>query len=92
MKKWRSKIIPSASRREQVFSPSEDTAARNGNPSKQEIEMPTYEYKCRACEEKFSVIMSLSQYETEKVTCPKCQSGNVEQIISLFIAKTSRKS
>ncbi len=54
--------------------------------------MPTYEYKCQACKEVFTIIMTFSQYEVEKVTCPKCKSEKVEQLMSSFTAKTSRKS
>ncbi len=54
--------------------------------------MPTYEYLCEKCGEQFSRIMSISEHETEKVTCPKCNSPEVKQQLSHFIAKTSRKA
>jgi putative FmdB family regulatory protein len=54
--------------------------------------MPTYEYLCDKCGEHFSRIMSLSEYESGKVTCPKCKSPEVKQQLSEFIAKTSRKA
>jgi putative FmdB family regulatory protein len=54
--------------------------------------MPTYEYVCEKCQERFSRIMSFREYESVKVSCPKCNSPEVKQQLSEFIAKTSRKS
>ncbi|NTW16310.1 MAG: zinc ribbon domain-containing protein [Syntrophaceae bacterium] len=54
--------------------------------------MPTYEYLCEACKKEFSLIQSFSEHEKGKVTCPKCKSKKVKQLISLFTTKTSRKS
>jgi putative FmdB family regulatory protein len=52
--------------------------------------MPTYEYLCKACKKEFSLIQSFSEHEKGKVACPKCKSKQVKQLISLFMAKTSR--
>jgi putative FmdB family regulatory protein len=54
--------------------------------------MPTYEYRCRACSEEFTRIMSLSDFEKGGVVCPKCGSTDVKQQLSQFIPRTSRKS
>jgi putative FmdB family regulatory protein len=54
--------------------------------------MPTYEYECRECKKKFSLIRSISEHGKTKVSCPKCKSSKVKQSISLFTTKTSRKS
>jgi putative FmdB family regulatory protein len=54
--------------------------------------MPTYEFLCGQCGEGFVRTMSLSEFESGKVTCPKCQSDNVKQQMSSFNPKTSRKS
>jgi putative FmdB family regulatory protein len=54
--------------------------------------MPTYVYLCNQCGEEFSRIMSLREFETAPVTCPKCSSGDVKQQITHFMTKTSRKS
>ncbi|MBN1613624.1 MAG: zinc ribbon domain-containing protein [Deltaproteobacteria bacterium] len=54
--------------------------------------MPTYEYQCTACKHSFSAIQTMSEHEKGKVACPKCKSKKVKQQISLFTAKTSRKS
>jgi putative FmdB family regulatory protein len=54
--------------------------------------MPTYEYFCEACKKEFTSILSIREHDKAKVTCPKCKSKKVKQRISLFTAKTSRKS
>ena len=54
--------------------------------------MPTYEYRCDGCKREFSTIQSIREHEKIKVTCPKCKSKKVKQQISIFTAKTSRKS
>jgi putative FmdB family regulatory protein len=54
--------------------------------------MPTYEFLCNKCGEEFIRIMSLHEYETGKVSCPKCGSEEVKQQMSAFTPKTSRKS
>lgn len=54
--------------------------------------MPTYEYECRKCNKKFTVVQNISAHGTTKVACPKCKSAQVKQRISLFTTKTTRKS
>lgn len=54
--------------------------------------MPTYEYFCKKCNESFSVILSIKEHEEEEVQCPKCGGKEIEQQISHFMTKTSRKS
>jgi len=54
--------------------------------------MPTYDYLCSQCGHEFTRIMSLSEYEAGKVTCPQCNSPEVKQQMTPFISKTSRKS
>jgi len=54
--------------------------------------MPTYEYECQACKKKFMLIQSISEHGKTKASCPKCKSRKVKQLISIFTAKTSRKS
>lgn len=54
--------------------------------------MPTYEYVCTDCKEKFDVFATLSQKEKGlEPTCPKCQSTNAIQVFS-SIAVFSRGS
>ncbi len=54
--------------------------------------MPTYEFLCGQCGEEFVRIMSLGEFGSGKVACPKCQSDNVKQQMTAFTPKTSRKS
>ena len=54
--------------------------------------MPVYEYYCRPCDRTFTVVMSLKEHETRQVECPHCHGAQVDQLLSTFIAKTSKKS
>ena len=54
--------------------------------------MPSYEYFCRKCDKMFTRHMSIKDHDTEQVTCPHCQETEVEQVLSSFVAMTSKKS
>ena len=54
--------------------------------------MPTYEYKCLECGKESELYLSISEHDGGKITCPKCKSTRMEQLISAISAKTSRKS
>jgi putative FmdB family regulatory protein len=54
--------------------------------------MPTYEYLCKECNKKFTLIMTISEYEKTRVACPKCKSKKVEQKPAAFFAVTAKKS
>jgi putative FmdB family regulatory protein len=54
--------------------------------------MPTYEYYCQKCERTFAMHRSLNEHDSEPVECPYCKEANVEQILSPFVAVTSKKS
>jgi len=54
--------------------------------------MPAYDYYCRPCDRIFTVVMSLTEHETKQLECPHCHGTQVEQQLSTFIAKTSKKS
>jgi len=54
--------------------------------------MPTYDFVCEKCNKKFTLIISLSEYEKKKFRCPKCKSTRVKQQISSFQTVTSKKS
>ena len=53
--------------------------------------MPTYEYRCRDCENVFDRVEPLSEHGAKAPNCPKCKSRNVEQVLTSFFAKTSHK-
>ncbi|HID85947.1 MAG TPA: zinc ribbon domain-containing protein [Anaerolineae bacterium] len=50
--------------------------------------MPIYEYRCQSCQTRFELRRSFSQAD-DPVTCPQCQSGEVQRLISSFIALSS---
>jgi len=54
--------------------------------------MPTYEFKCDKCNKKFSLVLSISEYEKTKFRCPKCKSTKVRQLLTPFQVQTSKKS
>lgn len=54
--------------------------------------MPHYEFLCRACQKRFSLILSLAEFEKATVKCPHCESKKVEQQWAAFYAVTSKKS
>ena len=54
--------------------------------------MPTYEFVCKGCKKKFTLMLRLEAYEKGKFSCPHCKSRKVEQQISSFQTKTSKKS
>jgi len=54
--------------------------------------MPEYSYRCGDCGKSFTKTMAMKEHDTAKVTCPKCSSRNIRQKVTLFNAKTSKKS
>ena len=54
--------------------------------------MPVYEYACKECGKRFTLILSIAEYEKARPTCPKCKSTKVEQMPAAFFAVTSKKS
>jgi putative FmdB family regulatory protein len=54
--------------------------------------MPSYDFVCGECKKRFSLTMSVSDYEKKGFRCPKCKSEKVKQQISSFQTITSKKS
>lgn len=55
--------------------------------------MPIYEYKCFNCEKVFIAAVSLSEKQRGAIVlCPRCDSKDVRQLISSFVAKTANKT
>ncbi len=54
--------------------------------------MPSYDFQCKDCGKEFTQMMSISQKEKKKAKCPHCQGRKVNQLMSGFMAITSRKS
>lgn len=44
--------------------------------------MPYYPYRCLNCKKRFDIFMSYSEYGTLPVSCPNCQSQNVQRRIN----------
>jgi putative FmdB family regulatory protein len=53
--------------------------------------MPMYDYLCNACGETFTRLVSIRDNAAGKVNCPKCNSADVKQQMTSFVAKTTRK-
>jgi len=79
-------LIPSLLRIIHILS----TSACNLN--KRRCMMPTYEFYCEECKKSFIIILSISEYEKEKYSCPKCKTKKLKQQISSFQTVTSKKS
>jgi putative FmdB family regulatory protein len=54
--------------------------------------MPTYEYACKACKKTFNLILTVTEHDKKRITCPKCKGKKVEQQFGSFFAVTSKKS
>ncbi len=54
--------------------------------------MPSYEYHCQTCDHEFVVYMSFKERDTVDVRCPQCKGTEVKQVLSSFVAVTSKKS
>lgn len=51
--------------------------------------MPTYEFTCKKCDHKFTVMVSIS--EKDWVKCPQCSSSDLQQMFnSPFFSLGSR--
>jgi len=54
--------------------------------------MPMYEFVCQQCNKEFVLAISVKEYEKKEFQCPECKSPKVEQKITSFQTKTSKKS
>jgi putative FmdB family regulatory protein len=54
--------------------------------------MPTYQYRCVQCGEKFERYEPIAEHGQAQPRCPKCASEKTETQPAAFFAKTSRKS
>ena len=53
--------------------------------------MPVYEYICKACSEKFSLLQRVSSGENE-TQCTKCSSREVRKVMSSFCCSSGSGS
>lgn len=42
--------------------------------------MPAYDFRCKTCEHKFTVRISIT--ERDKVRCPECNSSSIQQLFT----------
>jgi putative FmdB family regulatory protein len=54
--------------------------------------MPVYDYICNDCKKSFETVLTLMEYDKERICCPRCGSKNVEQEAAEFFAVTARKA
>ena len=54
--------------------------------------MPSYDFMCEKCGKKFTLDLTIAEYEKTKFRCPKCKTTRVKQQIMPFQAVTSKKS
>ena len=57
-----------------------------------EVDMPAYEYICKDCNHKVTVLLDSKEFEAKpKIKCPHCQSDNVQKKLSEFTGQEKRK-
>lgn len=49
--------------------------------------MPLYEYRCSGCGETFEEALWRMQDADTGLVCPKCQSGQIERLLSTFASR-----
>jgi putative FmdB family regulatory protein len=54
--------------------------------------MPSYEFACQSCHGTFTLALSMREREAGSIKCPSCGATDVQQLISSFMVKTSKKS
>lgn len=54
--------------------------------------MPTYEYRCNHCRQVFERQQHVAEHEKSHPRCPKCESRDVQPVLSDFYARTSKKA
>jgi putative FmdB family regulatory protein len=54
--------------------------------------MPAYDYQCKNCSKRFTLVMTIAEHESKRARCPKCKSTRAAQQLNEFFAQTSKKS
>jgi putative FmdB family regulatory protein len=54
--------------------------------------MPSYRYRCSDCKKRFEVFMSYEEYGQKPVSCPHCNSENVQRRIERIRFARSEES
>lgn len=50
--------------------------------------MPLFEYRCRQCQHAFEALVRSTSDGASGPTCPACQSGELEKLLSVFAVNT----
>ena len=53
--------------------------------------MPLYDFKCKSCGYKFEKLV-FKEEEIKEIKCPKCQSNNIEKLLTTFRIGSSENS
>ncbi len=54
--------------------------------------MPTYDFTCLQCKNRFNVFMSYAEYGAKDITCPNCESKRVRRRIGRIRVAKSEES
>lgn len=54
--------------------------------------MPLYDFECISCGHRFSLQESIAEHDRHREQCPKCQSRETRQLVSVAAVKTAKKS
>jgi putative FmdB family regulatory protein len=54
--------------------------------------MPSYAFSCEKCKKEFEMTLTMTERAKARIRCPSCKSEKVMPQVTLFTAKTSRKS
>ena len=58
--------------------------------SMRSINMPIYEFECRDCGKTFDYLAPNMQVQSQKATCPQCQSKNTMRKVSVFAVSNAQ--
>jgi putative FmdB family regulatory protein len=54
--------------------------------------VPMYDYKCLDCGKESLIPLTLKDHECGEASCPACGSKRLEQLITSFMPRTTKKS
>jgi putative FmdB family regulatory protein len=54
--------------------------------------MPRNEFICEKCQRSFELIMTISEREKARPTCPRCKGTKIAPQLAAFMVQTSKKS
>jgi putative FmdB family regulatory protein len=54
--------------------------------------VPMYDYKCLDCGKESLIALTLKDHERGEASCPACGSKRLQQLITSFMPRTTKKS